>query len=103
MHPLYQEQPPPEISTKKIMKMEDFRIAHLRQVWYIALNFFRMTLPNFNSALKKFQHKCYLLKLYIYSEKVDKNIQNANRCKNSCFSLVLFRIKYGGVQQYSEI
>ena len=98
VHPLYREEPPPEISTKKIMKIEDFRIANFRQIrWWSALTFFRMILPNFSSALKRLRHKFWLLKLYIYGKKVNNNIQNTGSCKSSCFSLVLLRTKYGRV------
>ena len=57
VHPLYQEKSLPQLLTKKLEKMEDFRNGHFSQIPWNALNFFHMFEPNFNSPLKSIEHK----------------------------------------------
>ena len=82
--------------------MQDFCIAHLREIRWSALTFSHMLLPYLNSPLKSLQHKLHLLKLYIYGKKVGKKIQKSDSRTKIVFSLVLFRRKYDGVPPKSR-
>ena len=79
------------------MKIEDFRISHLRQIRWSALNFFRMFASNFNNTLKSLKYKFLMLKLYIYCKKVGKKTQKADSRRILQFLLVPFRETYCGV------